>query len=65
MTYLQAVNQACKLAKKNSREYFVVDDGSFSDDSWLSEFAVASTFDAADSIKQLRIQDMLRVAAVR
>jgi hypothetical protein len=45
MTYLQAVNQACKLAKRNDREYFVVDDGSFYENDWLPEFAVASTFD--------------------
>ena len=45
MTYLQCVNRADRLAKENGREYFVVDDGSFSDSGWLPEFAVASTYD--------------------
>jgi hypothetical protein len=45
MTYLQAVNHADKLARKNDRDYFVVDDGGFYVDKWIPEFEVASTFD--------------------
>ena len=45
MTYIQAVIKANKLAKETGRDWFVVDDGSFSDSGWLPEIAVASDRD--------------------
>ena len=45
MTYSQAVKRAIQAAKQTGRDFFVVDDGSYSDSGWIPAIAVASDRD--------------------
>ena len=44
-TYSKAVRKADLLSKATGRDYFVVDDGSFSDSGWIQDIQVASDRD--------------------